>query len=238
MKSAGRSSEVERSIMVRWVVRSILHGVNPLNYNVITMSVLSRWIDRVEGVSLFGAGTVMITEQHSMFAVAEWMPFTTGITTPRDRHNVRLHVRDRTLPAARTALTGPRGALCVVVALRARANRPSAGPILTGRLETSADVRQEGIVVDGVEGVSWCGMGWRECHGVGWGGGSVMVWDGISYNHRTALHLCHGKINGIYYRDNVLRNHVISFFHQHLHNYAHISARQCPSAHSMIQHSI
>ena len=29
---AGRSSEVERSLMVRWVVRSILHGVNPLSY--------------------------------------------------------------------------------------------------------------------------------------------------------------------------------------------------------------
>ena len=29
---AGRSSEVERSLMVRWVVGSILHGVNPLSY--------------------------------------------------------------------------------------------------------------------------------------------------------------------------------------------------------------
>ena len=28
----GRSSEVERSLMVRWVVRSILHGVDPLSY--------------------------------------------------------------------------------------------------------------------------------------------------------------------------------------------------------------
>ena len=28
----GRSSEVERSIMVRWVVESILHGVDPLSY--------------------------------------------------------------------------------------------------------------------------------------------------------------------------------------------------------------
>ena len=32
MKGAGRSSEVERSLMVRWVVGSILHGVDPLSY--------------------------------------------------------------------------------------------------------------------------------------------------------------------------------------------------------------
>ena len=29
---AGRSSEVERSLMVRWIVGSILHGVDPLSY--------------------------------------------------------------------------------------------------------------------------------------------------------------------------------------------------------------
>ena len=32
IKGAGRSSEVERSLMVRWVVGSILHGVDPLSY--------------------------------------------------------------------------------------------------------------------------------------------------------------------------------------------------------------
>ena len=31
-RGAGRSSEVERSLMVRWVVGSILHGVDPLSY--------------------------------------------------------------------------------------------------------------------------------------------------------------------------------------------------------------
>ena len=30
-QGAGRSSEVERSLMVRWVVGSILHGVDPLS---------------------------------------------------------------------------------------------------------------------------------------------------------------------------------------------------------------
>ena len=42
---------------------------------------LSRRIDGVEGVSWCGTGSVIITEQHSMFVVAEWMPFTTGITS-------------------------------------------------------------------------------------------------------------------------------------------------------------
>ena len=32
MVGAGSSSEVERSLMVRWVVGSILHGVDPLSY--------------------------------------------------------------------------------------------------------------------------------------------------------------------------------------------------------------
>ena len=31
-RGAGRSSEVERSLLVRWVVRSFLHGVDPLSY--------------------------------------------------------------------------------------------------------------------------------------------------------------------------------------------------------------
>ena len=31
-QGAGRSSEVEHSLMVRWVVGSILHGVDPLSY--------------------------------------------------------------------------------------------------------------------------------------------------------------------------------------------------------------
>ena len=32
VSGAGRSSEIERSLMVRWVVGSILHGVDPLSY--------------------------------------------------------------------------------------------------------------------------------------------------------------------------------------------------------------
>ena len=33
IQGAGRSSEVERSLMVRWVVGSILHGVDPLSFS-------------------------------------------------------------------------------------------------------------------------------------------------------------------------------------------------------------
>ena len=47
-----------------------------------------------------------------------------------------------------------------------------------------------------------------------WGGGSVMVWGGISY-HRIALHVCCDRMNAIYYQDNVLQNHVIPLFHKH-----------------------
>ena len=32
VEGAGRSSEAERLLMVRWVVGSILHGVDPLSY--------------------------------------------------------------------------------------------------------------------------------------------------------------------------------------------------------------
>ena len=38
VRGAGRRSEVERSLMVRWVVGSILHGVDPLSYFLILVS--------------------------------------------------------------------------------------------------------------------------------------------------------------------------------------------------------
>ena len=44
-----------------------------------------------------------------------------------------------------------------------------------------------------------------------WGAGSVIVWNRISYHHRTALHVL-PFAEWIYYRDNVLRNHVILVF--------------------------
>ena len=45
--------------------------------NIITMTASSRRIDEVEGVSWSVVGLVITTEQHAMFALIEWMPFTT-----------------------------------------------------------------------------------------------------------------------------------------------------------------
>ena len=46
---AGRSSEVERSLMVRWVVGSILHGVDPLSYFSL-QPVLHDWCNKGRGM--------------------------------------------------------------------------------------------------------------------------------------------------------------------------------------------
>ena len=46
---AGRSSEVERSLMVRWVVRSILNGVDPLSYFSF-QPVLHDWCNKGRGM--------------------------------------------------------------------------------------------------------------------------------------------------------------------------------------------
>ena len=47
-RGAGRSSEVERSLMVRWVVGSILHGVEPLSYFSF-QPVLHDWCNKGRG---------------------------------------------------------------------------------------------------------------------------------------------------------------------------------------------
>ena len=49
VKGAGRSSEVERSLMVRWVVGSILHGVDPLSYFSF-QPVLLDWCNKGRGM--------------------------------------------------------------------------------------------------------------------------------------------------------------------------------------------
>ena len=48
-KGAGCSSEVERSLMVRWVVGSILHGVDPLSYFSF-QPVLHDWCNKGRGM--------------------------------------------------------------------------------------------------------------------------------------------------------------------------------------------
>ena len=59
--SAGRSSEVEHSLMVRWVVRSILHGVDPLSYFSF-QPVLHDWCNKGRGMCYSVCGMVHIKE--------------------------------------------------------------------------------------------------------------------------------------------------------------------------------
>ena len=58
---AGRSSEVERSLMVRWVVGSILHGVDPLSYFSFR-PVLHDWCNKGRGMCYPVCGMVHIKE--------------------------------------------------------------------------------------------------------------------------------------------------------------------------------
>ena len=58
---AGRSSEVERSLMVRWVVGSILHGVDTLSYFSF-QPVLHDWINKGRGMCYPVCGMVHIKE--------------------------------------------------------------------------------------------------------------------------------------------------------------------------------
>ena len=58
---AGRTSEVERSLMVRWVVRSILHGVDPLSYFSF-QPVLHDWCNKGHGICYPVCGMVHIKE--------------------------------------------------------------------------------------------------------------------------------------------------------------------------------
>ena len=58
---AGRSSEVERSLMVRWVVGSFLHGVDPLSYFSF-QPVLPDWYNKGRGMCYPVCGMVHIKE--------------------------------------------------------------------------------------------------------------------------------------------------------------------------------
>ena len=44
-----------------------------------------------------------------------------------------------------------------------------------------------------------------------WGGGSVMVWAGVSVTERTELHFVQGNMNAHYYRDNVLETIILPY---------------------------
>ena len=58
---AGRSSEVERSLMVRWVVGSIIHGVDPLSYFSF-QPVLHNWCNKGRRMYYPVCGMVHIKE--------------------------------------------------------------------------------------------------------------------------------------------------------------------------------
>ena len=60
-RGAGRSSEVQRSLMVRWVVGSILHGVDPLSYFSF-QPVLHDWCNKGRGMCYPVCGMVHIKE--------------------------------------------------------------------------------------------------------------------------------------------------------------------------------
>ena len=60
-RGAGRSSEVERSLMVRLVVGSILHGVDPLSY-LSFQPVLHDWCNKGRGMCYPVCGMVHIKE--------------------------------------------------------------------------------------------------------------------------------------------------------------------------------
>ena len=60
-RGAGRSSEVERSLMVRWIVGSILHGVDPLSYFSF-QPVLHDWCNKGCGMCYPVCGMVHIKE--------------------------------------------------------------------------------------------------------------------------------------------------------------------------------
>ena len=61
IRGAGRSSEVERSLMVRWVIGSILHGVDPLSYFSF-QPVLHDWCNKGRGMCYPVCGMVHIKE--------------------------------------------------------------------------------------------------------------------------------------------------------------------------------
>nr|AAW25230.1 SJCHGC04882 protein [Schistosoma japonicum] len=47
------------------------------------------------------------------------------------------------------------------------------------------------------------------------GGGSVMVWGGVSQHHRTELAVIAGNLNAVRYREDILLPHVVPFLQAH-----------------------
>ena len=60
-QGAGHSSKVERSLMVQWIIGTILHGVDPLSYFMF-QPVLHDWCNKGRGMSYPVYGMVHIKE--------------------------------------------------------------------------------------------------------------------------------------------------------------------------------
>ena len=48
-----------------------------------------------------------------------------------------------------------------------------------------------------------------------YGGGSIAVWGGVTTNERTDLHVCQGRVTGVYYWDNIIEPLVVPFTAAH-----------------------
>ena len=96
---AGRISEVERSLRLRWVVGSILHGVDPLSYFSF-QPVLHDWCNKGRGMCYPVCGMVHIKEPLLLidksslcggsgfpFSLSEWS-LTICLTPDNRRYNV------------------------------------------------------------------------------------------------------------------------------------------------------
>ena len=57
------------------------------------------------------------------------------------------------------------------------------------------------------------------------GGGSIMVWGGITGNARTPLVVINGNLTGARYRDEILQAHVVPFVRQHAVTLQHDNVR-------------
>ena len=52
-------------------------------------------------------------------------------------------------------------------------------------------------------------------HRDAYGGGSVMIWVGITARHKTAVVFVDGRLTGVRYRDEILNRHVVPFIQRH-----------------------
>jgi len=173
------------------------------------------------------------------------------VTTGNQDRYIRLHhLRDRWIPASRTAAEtiGTHGRPVSSRTIRRRLNsqglrarRPFMGPILTIRNRQNRSLwaqqhlrwthaRWDRVlftdesrfcvsVADGRKRV-WRRKGERYSSACvlqhnRFGGGSVMVWAGISGRHRTDLVIVDGTLTARRYIDQILEPHVLPFFESH-----------------------